>query len=69
MKIILEKDTDFKALEAKINKHLANLEAEGKEIRDMKFTTDTFPAMRGGKVTEYKTIYSVMIVYSLPYEV
>lgn len=69
MKIILEKDTDLKSLEAKVNEDLADLEAEGKEIRDMKFTTNTFPAMRGDKVTEYKTIYSVMIVYSLPYEV
>lgn len=69
MKIILEKDTDLKSLEAKVNKDLADLEAEDKEIRDMKFTANTSPAMRGDKVTEYKTIYSVMIVYSLPYEV
>ena len=33
MKIILEKDTDLKALEAKINKHLADLDAEGNNIK------------------------------------
>lgn len=69
MKVIMEKDTVLKDLETKINKTLAELEAKGWEIRDMKYTVCTAPPMRGDRIGEYKTIYSVMIVYSLPYEV
>ncbi len=63
MKIILEKDTDLKALEAKINKHLADLDAEGNNIKGATYSTDVVPVMRGEKITEYKTIFSVMIAY------
>lgn len=69
MKIILEKDTDLKDLEAKVNKTLAILEARGQEIRDMKYTAFTVPHIRGDRIGGYTTIYSVMIVYSLHYEV
>lgn len=47
MKIILEKDTDLKALETKINKHLADLDAEGNNIKGITYSTDVVPAMRG----------------------
>lgn len=53
MKIILEKDTDLKALEAKINKHLADLDAEGNNIKGITYSTDVVPVMRGEKITEY----------------
>ena len=69
MKIIIEKDTDLKDLEAKVNKTLADLEAGGQKIRDMKYTVCTVPHIRGDRIGGYTTIYSVMIVYSLPYEV
>ena len=64
MKIILEKDTDLKALETKINKHLADLDAEGNNIKGITYSTDVVPVMRGEKITEYKTIFSVMIAYA-----
>ena len=63
MKIILEKDTDLKALEAKINKRLADLDTEGNNIRAITYSTDVVPVMRGEKISEYKTIFSVMITY------
>lgn len=64
MKIILEKGTDLKALETKINKHLADLDAEGNNIKGITYSTDVVPVMRGEKITEYKTIFSVMIAYA-----
>lgn len=69
MKVIMEKDTVLKDLETKVNKVLADLEAEGQEIRDMKYTVCTAPHIRGDRIGGYTTIYYVMIVYSLPYEV
>lgn len=69
MKVIMEKDTVLKDLEIKVNKVLEELDAEGQEIRDMKYIVGTVPPMRGDRIGEYKTVYSVMIVYSLPCEV
>jgi len=77
MKIMLKRDTDLKDLETKlnenlaaledletkVNENLAALEADGAEIMGIEHGTETLPVIRGKEIADYRTSYTVMIVY------
>lgn len=63
MKIMLKKDTDLKDLETKVNENLAALEADGAEIMGIEHGTEVLPVIRGKEIADYRTSYTVMIVY------
>mgnify|MGYP001151324777 FL=1 len=54
MKVILEKDTDLKNLEKKVNEHLERLDNEGGSIKGLTYAAESYPVMRGDKVTGTK---------------
>lgn len=64
MKVILEKDTDLKNLENKVNEYLERLDSEGGSIKGLTYAAESYPVMRGDKVTGNKIEYSVMIAYA-----
>lgn len=64
MKIILEKDSDLKALETKVNEHLERLDSEGSTIKGLTYAAEKLPVIRGDKVTGCKSEYSVMVAYA-----
>lgn len=64
MKIILEKDTDLKNLEAKVNSQLESLDEEGHSIRGITYSTDVLPRMRNKEIVGHDEIFSVMIAYA-----
>ncbi len=64
MEIILEKDTELKDLETKINGHLRRLEDEGNAIKGITYAVESVPTLRGGTVTGHKVEYSVMVAYT-----
>lgn len=63
MKVIIEKDTDIKSLEEKVNKHLEALEEDCQQIAGITYSTDVLPKMRGDKVVSCESIFSTMIAY------
>lgn len=64
MKIILEKDTDIKSLEAKVNVQLEQLDSEGSTIRGVTYSAVNIPTFRGDKVIGNKVEYSVAVAYA-----
>ncbi len=64
MKIILEKDSDLKSLEKKVNEQLERLESEGNTIKGLTYSAVKNPVIRGDKVIGNKTEYSVMVAYA-----
>lgn len=64
MKIILEKDSDLKSLEKKVNEQLKCLDGEGNTIKGITYSAVNIPAFRGDKVIGNKTEYSVMVAYA-----
>ena len=64
MKIILEKDTDIKSLEAKVNVQLEQLDSEGRTIRGVTYSAVNIPTFRGDKVIGNKVEYSVAVAYA-----
>lgn len=63
MKIMLKRDTDLKDLETKVNENLDALETDGAEIMGIEHGTETLPVIRGKEIADYRTSYTVMIVY------
>ena len=64
MKIILEKDSDLKSLETKINEQLERLDYEGSTIKGVTYSAVHIPTFRGDKVIGNKVEYSVAIAYA-----
>ncbi len=64
MKIILEKDSDLKSLETKVNEQLERLDYEGSAIKGVTYSAVNIPTFRGDKVIGNKVEYSVAVAYT-----
>lgn len=64
MKIILEKDSDLKSLETKVNEQLERLDYEGSAIKGVTYSAINIPTFRGDKVIGNKVEYSVAVAYT-----
>lgn len=64
MKILLEKDTDIKSLEAKVNGHLERLDDEGGIIKGVTYSSVDVPVFKGDKVVGHKVEYSIAVAYA-----
>ena len=64
MKIILEKDSDLKSLETKINEQLERLDYEGSTIKGVTYSAVNIPTFRGNKIIGNKVEYSVAVAYA-----
>lgn len=64
MKIILEKDSDLKSLETKVNEQLERLDSEGNTISGITYSAVNIQTFRGDKIIGNKVEYSVAIAYA-----
>lgn len=64
MKIILEKDSDLKSLETRVNEQLERLDSEGSTIKGVTYAAVNIPTFRGDKVIGNKVEYSVAVAYA-----
>ncbi len=64
MQIILEKDSDLKSLETKINEQLERLDSEGSTIKGVTYSAVNIPTFRGNKIIGNKVEYSVAVAYA-----
>lgn len=64
MRVHLERDSDLKELEEKVNRKLEELEENAYAIKGITYATHTIPKMRGKEIMGYDVFYSVMIAYT-----